>query len=250
MTQKILLLSLLVVALLSSNLTVGQTDDFKSVEIPGKNDISIQGDLYQIEKTDKPFVLLFHQAGYSRGEYRETAPWLNELGFSCLAIDQRSGKKINGVENETFKQAKAKGLETDYVSAMPDLRAAIDYVLNDLGQKEIILTGSSYSASLVFVLATEYPEKVKGMAAFSPGEYFKYNDKKIATYAAKVSCPVFVTSAAREKKHWQPIYDAVKTEKIYYLPQSGGKHGSQALWSENDGYEKYRQAFKQFLGQF
>jgi len=250
MIQKIIILSFLAAALLSNNPSFGQSADFKSVEIPGKNGISIQGDLYQLEKTDKPFVLLFHQAGYSRGEYRETAPWLNEMGFSCLAIDQRSGKKVNGVENETFKQAKAKGLETDYVSAMPDLRSAIDYVLNELGQKEIILTGSSYSASLVFVLATEYPEKVKGVAAFSPGEYFKYNDKKIAIYAASVPCPVFVTSAAKEKKHWKPIYDAVKTEKTYYLPQSGGKHGSKALWSENDGYKAYREAFKKFLTRF
>ena len=46
-----------------------------------------------------PVLVLFHQAGWSRGEYREIAPKLNELGYICLAIDQRSGKGVNGVAN-------------------------------------------------------------------------------------------------------------------------------------------------------
>ncbi|MDA3868122.1 MAG: alpha/beta fold hydrolase [Salinivirgaceae bacterium] len=250
MIQKLLILSLLLLALLSCNQSKTQPNDFESIQISGENDISIRGDLYQLEKTSKPFVLLFHQAGYSRGEYRETAPWLNKMGFSCLAIDQRSGNAVNGVENETYKQAKSMGLDTDYVSALPDLRSAIEYVQNELGQKEIILVGSSYSAALVFILATEYPDKVKGLAAFSPGEYFKYNGKKMTSYAANVSCPVFITSAAKEKKHWEEIYDALKSEKNYFLPDSNGFHGSQALWSKNKGYKAYRKVFKEFLDQY
>ncbi|MFO7864769.1 MAG: alpha/beta fold hydrolase [Salinivirgaceae bacterium] len=250
MIRKLLMLTLLPLALLSCKPSDNQSESFKSIQIAGEDEITIQGDLYQLEKTSKPFVILFHQAGYSRGEYRETAPWLNELGFSCLAIDQRSGNGVNGVENVTHKEAKAKGLDTDYVSALPDLRSAIEYVQNDLGQKEIILVGSSYSASLIFVLANEYAASVKGMAAFSPGEYFSYNDKTIASYATEVNCPVFITSAGDEKMNWEEIYNGIKSEKEFYLPNTEGFHGSQALWSKNEGYRAYRKAFKAFLNRY
>ena len=66
--------------------------------------VEIRGDLYALDGDDKrsaPVILLFHQAGSNRGEYAEIAPRLNELGFHALAIDQRSGGKRWGFENET-----------------------------------------------------------------------------------------------------------------------------------------------------
>jgi len=32
-------------------------------------------------------VLLFHQAGFSRGEFKNIAPRLVDSGFECLAVD-------------------------------------------------------------------------------------------------------------------------------------------------------------------
>ena len=38
------------------------------------------------------FIVMFHQAGWSRGEYREIAPKLVAKGYRVLAVDQRAGR--------------------------------------------------------------------------------------------------------------------------------------------------------------
>jgi len=71
--------------------------NFKTITFPSHEGVTITADLY-ITNEDKniPFIVLFHQAGFSRGEYREIAPKLNKLGFNCMAIDQRSGDGVIG----------------------------------------------------------------------------------------------------------------------------------------------------------
>lgn len=223
----------------------------ESVKIFSSDSLEIIADIYITEKNKLPIILLFHQAGYSRGEYIETAPKLNKLGFTCIAIDQRSGNEINGIVNESFKKAKAKNLPTEYTDAKTDLDAALNYAKQNFPNKKVILWGSSYSASLVFILATENPEITSAVMAFSPGEYFKYSDKTIAEYAKNVTCPVFVTSAKNEHKDWNDIFEAIpKGNKTSFLPETKGKHGSQALWEVNSGSKEYWKAVNEFLKQF
>jgi len=60
--------------------------------INSDDDIKIITDSYIISEDPKtPVIVLFHQAGWSRGEYLEIAPKLNHLGFNCVAVDLRSG---------------------------------------------------------------------------------------------------------------------------------------------------------------
>ena len=82
------------------------TSSFTQVEFPAADELMITGDLYLAhEDKSTPFIVLCHQANWSRGEYREIAPKLNELGFNCLAIDQRSGKSVNDIDNLSVKKA-------------------------------------------------------------------------------------------------------------------------------------------------
>jgi len=60
------------------------------IEFPSKDGLMITADSYEM-LPGKGFILLCHQADFSRGEYTETAKRLNEMGYNCLAIDQRSG---------------------------------------------------------------------------------------------------------------------------------------------------------------
>lgn len=248
MKHKQTLFSLTFLFIIVYNFSFAQ--NFTEKSIPGSDGINIKAEFYSCSNNEKPLVLLFHQAGYSRGEYRETAPKLNELGFNCLAIDQRSGKEVNGVTNESFNQANNKGLETQYINAFADLKSTIDYVLDNNMAKEVILLGSSYSASLVFILGSEYKEKVKGIIAFSPGEYFSYEGKKISDFSKEVKCPVFITSSGSEKKLWEGIFNNINSEKSSFLPDFAGFHGSQALWSKHEGNEKYWKELKKFLKKF
>ena len=230
--------------------TFGQTAK-ETITFNSLDNIVITADLYMTADQNAPFIILYHQARYSRGEYLEIAPKLNALGFNCMAVDQRSGDAVNNVKNETHARATEKELATEYVDALPDLEAALLYTKNELKATKIIVWGSSYSSALVFVLASKYKYKIDGILSFSPGNCFELDGKSIDDYAKDVSCPVFITSAKSEEESWRPIYQNLQsTNKVYYLPEDKGFHGSKALWEENEGYKDYWKAVEGFLSQF
>ena len=203
-----------------------------TITFAGKDGLNITADLYKIDAENAPYIILFHQAFFSRGEYRTIAPRLNSLGFNCLAVDQRSGLYCKGVKNQTAANARKLHLDRKYMHALPDLRYSLFYVKDELKAKKVIVWGSSYSSSLIFILTGEYPEFVDGLLAFSPGEYFKKSDKKIMDYAASVKCPVFVTAEKKIKEQARGIYDKVPSGKNVFLEVK--KHGSRLLWDFND----------------
>lgn len=218
----------------------------ETIKFPSEDGIEITADLYKID-ADAPWIILHHQAGFSRGEYLSIAPKLNKLGFNCIATDQRSGNEVNEVINQTHLAAEKQGKETKYVNAIPDLQATLQYVKSELKAQEIIIWGSSYSAALTFYMASQYPEDIKAVLAFSPGEYFEIGDKTIGSFAVQVKCPVFITSAKKEEEYWRVIYDAVSGEKYFYLPQEEGFHGSRALWPDKVGHELVWKEVEAFL---
>ena len=211
-----LLLSANVIAQQGSAKRAEITGDFVKTEIPTADGLTITADLYAAhEDKNTPFIVLCHQAGWSRGEYRETAPKLNALGFNCLAIDQRSGKTVNGVDNETVAKARVAKKGTDFPDAEQDIITAIKWAKENQADGKLILWGSSYSAALVLRIAGEHPDLIDGVMAFSPGEYFTRfgkSDDWIASSAKKISVPVFITSAKREQKAWKAIYDSIPLE--------------------------------------
>ena len=221
----------------------------ETITFSAEDNIKVTADIYLTDNKEAPFILLFHQANYSRGEYIEIAPKLNKLGFNCIAIDQRSGLKVNGVKNETHTNAKEKGKKTKYPDAFPDLEATLEYVKKNYSPKKILIWGSSYSSSLVFVLAAKHKE-IAGLLSFSPGEYFEFEDKKIADWAAEVECPVFVTSSQKEGAKCSLIFKkAGNKSNVQYIPEVSGFHGSKALWEEKKGQEGYWKAVQLFLGE-
>ena len=230
-------------------------DAFVRTEISAPDGLSITADLYSAHQDKStPFIVLCHQAGWSRGEYREIAPKLNALGFNCLAIDQRSGKGVNGVDNETAAEARAAKKGTDFPDAEQDIIAALKWAKENQADGKLILWGSSYSAALVLRIAGEHPELMDGVMAFSPGEYFKRfgkGDDWIATSAKKISVPVFITSAKKEQRAWKAIFDSIPIEsKTSFVPKTTGNHGSRALWAEFSDSDAYWTAVKSFLMQF
>ncbi len=235
---------------LSNKKTISKTDViiqkklFTKITFPSKDGLPITADFYEVE-SNKPLVLLCHQARFSRGEYRDTAIKLNELGYSCLAIDQRSGNKVNGVINETVLAAKKKNLPTTYLDARQDIEAAIDFLYHKNNNKPIILVGSSYSATLVLLIGKN-SDKVKAIAAFSPGEYYKTIDVKNSI--KDIEKPVFVTSSKKESEALTELISEINPKYVtQYIPEEKGIHGSKALWKTTVGNENYWKAFTKFL---
>jgi pimeloyl-ACP methyl ester carboxylesterase len=225
-----------------------QANDKGSYTISSSDGLDITLQAYLTDDLEAPFILLCHQAGWSRGEYTEIAPQLNEMGYNCIAMDQRSGGEINGVKNETYERAAKKGLSTKFVDAVPDIETVMTHIIEQYEQENIILWGSSYSSSIVLYLATVHPDIVHSVLSFAPGDYFMIDDKHFSEYAKKVTVPVFMTSARNEKEQCTPIFEAIPgDQKSYYLPEGKGYHGSRALWKKHEGNELYWEAVIQFL---
>lgn len=242
--MKNLFFTLLVIV--SFQLSAQETISFNSTD-----GLEITADKYFSNPETAPLIILFHQAGWSRGEYKEIAPKLNKMGFNCLAIDQRSGEAINDVENETYKRAVAKNLPTKYVDAEIDMVAAIKYAKKNFNKaSQLIIWGSSYSAGLVLKIAGERDD-IDAVLAFSPGEYYKKMGKPadwIEQSSKTIEIPVFITSAKMEKKSWWDISKAIPSDQqAYFLPTKMGKHGSRALWEKFGDHKEYWKAVAGFL---
>ncbi|TNF27033.1 MAG: alpha/beta hydrolase [Bacteroidetes bacterium] len=208
----------------------------RRVKFPSKDGVTITADMYEANP-DYPWVVLFHKAQSSRGEFQRIAPKLNKLEVNCLAVDLRSGKESNFIINETYVLAKETGLKTEYLDSEIDMRAAIEkaYII---ARKPVIIFGSSYSASLAMKLGQEMPQ-VAGVIAFSPGEYFG-NKLKVQEVAAQLSKPTFVACGADEKEYVKPLADAVRTDKkIFFAPPTGGAHGAACLDKGTEGETEY-----------
>jgi pimeloyl-ACP methyl ester carboxylesterase len=234
------------------NATSFADDGFKSIDFPTAGGIQGRADVYPTIHKSATLVLLFHQAGWSRGEYREIAPKLVKAGYRVMAVDQRSGGKVNGVQNETHRRATRMGLARGYLDAYVDMEAALAYARKELAAERIIVWGSSYSASLVLRLAAEHADDVVGVMAFSPGEYFKKEGSAyIRAFARSTKQPVFVTSSKKERDQVWPIFDASPAKKkILFTPASKGQHGSRALWNQWSDSDVYWAAVNGFLGEY
>ncbi|MCP5064244.1 MAG: alpha/beta hydrolase [Ignavibacteriae bacterium] len=226
----------------------------KTITFLSEDGLIISADTYIKHKLNAPLILLFHQAGWSRGEYIEIAPKLNDLGFNCIAVDQRSGEKVNDIINKTHSRATTANKPTAYLDAYVDMVATLSFAKDNYSKGEVLVWGSSYSAALVLKLASEQKGKIDGVLSFSPGEYFVRFGKTetfISDFAKNITVPIFITSAKNEKPNWENIFNSVSSEnKHYFLPKTNGNHGSRALWSKFEDCNDYWNAVIPFLKKY
>jgi dienelactone hydrolase len=222
------------------------------VTLTASDGMKVFGAYHATKSESAPIILLFHQAHSNHWEYDPIAPRLVSAGFSCLAIDQRAGGEMWGHANETVAHV---GHSAKYLDALPDLEAALAWARQQNPSRKIIVWGSSYSSSLVFVLAAKHPGEIAGLLSFSPGEYF--SDKHmIRDAAAKLNIPVYVTSAKdyEEEEAARSILDFVADtkDKVQFLPRIAGVHGSSTLRDDRNpqGAAENWSAVLDFLKQF
>ncbi len=212
---------------------------FEKVTFKNREGLVITADLYSSNDRTRPVIILFHQYGSSRGEYRKIAPVLVADGFNCLAVDTRAGGRDRwyGIENETTDRA-AKVELGSYLKVFPDLVASLNYVKKQKTGTGIILWGSSFSATLVFKLANEYKDDIIAVLSFSPGEYLRHSPGIVSKWASRLNkIPCFVTCGAGEEKLSKPLFDSVSSaNKTFYLPKLG-RHGSSILMADEKNWE-------------
>lgn len=214
------------------------------VSFPSGDGLTITADWYPVN-SDYPVILLCHQNGFSRGEFRETALRLNKFGFNCMAVDLRVGGEIHGVVNKTAERAKEAGQSPQYMDASQEMIAAVNYLFKKYHQKVIIL-GSSYSASLALLVASG-TAPVKAIALFSPGEY-SGKEHFIRDSVKNITIPVFATSSLKESGSVTELLRDVNSRiKVQFIPKSEGDHGAKVLWSTSPGNQEYWIALMSYL---
>ncbi|MCB2154570.1 hypothetical protein KQI84_06760 [bacterium] len=250
--------AILLICLIIPVLGRGAEVEPKKVYFTATDGMKVRGDLYMPWQNDAPFIVLFHRAGWSRGEYIPIAPKLNEMGYNCLAVDQRSGSRVYGLMNETAVLASQTGKSVEYIDAVPDMVGALQFVRDNYATGKLIGWGSSYSAGLIMVIATETKDEglVDGVVAFSPGDYFDrfgMSETYVADHAAQMDKPIFMAFRQVEKGEMAKLSKALpkETPSKTFIPEGiGGTHGSQALWPESEGADQYWDALKSFLNTY
>jgi dienelactone hydrolase len=218
----------------------------KTITFPSLDGLEITANLYEID-SEAPVIVLCHQARFNKFEYEGIAQNLNELGFNCIAIDQRSGGPIANQVNQTHLDAIEQGKPTDFVDAKQDIEAAVNYAAKNYSGP-VILWGSSYSSTLVLYVGNEN-EAVDAIISFSPGNYFIEELGDLKPIMNEQKKPYFITSSKREAPEVLEFFTGIeRTEnQIIFVPEGDGHHGSRALWEQQTGGEEYWEAIKAFL---
>ena len=201
--------------------------------------IQIFGDLYEQDK-EASTILLFHQGGSNaRAEYGPIIPKLLEKGFNILATDQRMGGQYYGNYNRTLVQV------TDHLYSNPygfcdaynNLESALNYTIESGFSGDIILWGSSYSATLAIQLAHKNQDIVDGVLAFSPAGGTPMKDCVADPYLDGLQVPLLVLRPPNEMESEgvQKQFKLVQEKGHQAYAAKNGIHGSSMLVEERVG---------------
>lgn len=142
-------------------------------------------------------------------------------GYNCMAIDQRSGGKINGVDNQTLIEALKASKDTGYPAAEQDIVAAVEYA-----RKKIAKGKSFYGeARIPRPSPLSSPRKIRASStpsSASPGGVFRRIRafEELGARARRATHgPVLVMGAANERQQEEMIFDAIAdSRKELFVP--------------------------------
>jgi len=209
----------------------------RTITFPASDGLVITADEYVIGP-DKPYILLFHEQGSSRGEFNTIARRLCMLDYNCLAVDLRNGDNYDYVSNETSRRLRRKQLETGFKGIEMDAMAAIGYA-SKKSKLPVVLLGSGANGSLGLKVALSNQD-VSAVIALSPGEYFM-PDMKIQDTIATLKKPVFITSSKAELPYVSELASGIEKDYVtLFEPKEGpGDRGTRSFsadYQENNEY--------------
>jgi dienelactone hydrolase len=197
----------------------------------------ITADEYIIE-SDNPYILLFHQQGSSRGEFKDIARRLCKMDYNCLAVDLRNGGNDNFVSNQTVKQLREDHLEADINDIDQDVVAAIQYA-QEKSNLPVVLFGSGANGSLSLKIALTN-DHVRAVVALSPGEYF-LPEISIKDTIVNLKKPVFITSSKAELPYVLELASGMEKDSVtIFEPKQGeGARGTASFSSDYKQNSEY-----------
>lgn len=252
-------LCVLLLLLLPTLASAQSSPRFETITIRSLDAHPVTADLYETGDRSDPLMLLFHQSASSRGEYRDIAPPLVEMGFNVLAVDLRWGgtDRWNRVVNETaltygtpaiMEAAEAGNRERVWptiFAAYQDMLAALDWAaMNDFSGRKLVL-GSSFSSILVFKLPQD--RVIDAVLSYSPGEYYDNDSTMVRTWSQGLTVPTFIAAAPDEHGLSHPIFEAAGTpQKTFFLAEEG-RHGASILLDSESNWPSLQAFLRPFL---
>lgn len=226
-SKAILLVSLAGILFFSFIFSSFNTSRVKTITFTAVDGLELTADEYILDPF-KPYIILFHEQGSSRGEFSTIAQRLNKLEYNCLAVDLRNGGKYDYVSNETVKQVREKNLESGLSNIEQDMLAAIRYV-GEKSNLPVVLFGSGANGSLSLKVALS-DSLVRAVVAVSPGEYFM-PEIKIQDAISKLNKPVFITSNKAEFPYVSELASGIDKDYVtLFEPKQGeGERGTRSF---------------------
>lgn len=211
--------------LIASNVVYAQ----RIVSYKAADGLEITADFYDTYATSNKYMLMFHQAEYSRAEYQQIASRIIKLDINCIAVDLRYGNEVNYVNNETAMSAKVKEIPHSMIDCEKDILASIDYVYSIDSTAEIFLMGSSFSGSLCLKIAKD-KGNLAAVIAYSPGEFF--NEFVVGDYIKGLETPTYVACTRSEYEYVSKLVSGITSNKrVLFKPSNTeGEHGAKTLW--------------------
>ena len=209
----------------------------KTITFIANDGLELTADEYIIDPF-KPYVLLFHEQGSSRGEYSTIARRLCKLDYNCLAVDLRNGGSDNFVSNQTAKQLRKKHLKSGLSEIEQDILAAIKYV-GEKSNLPVVLFGSGANGSLSLKVALS-DSLVRAVVAVSPGEYFM-PEIKIQDAISDLNKPVFITSSKAEFPYVLELASGIDKDYVtLFEPKQGeGERGTRSFSVDYEYHTEY-----------
>jgi dienelactone hydrolase len=226
---------------------------FTTAEFSGDDKVVVTADLYALNNKRAPIIVMAHQSGASRGEYRQAAPDLNQMGFNILAIDNRWGKqdRWNGVLNETAKRygteaivASGDRAKIRAIDRERDLETAVDWARAQGFTGPLILWGSSITANGVLKIAAGGEHEVAALLAFSPGEYNPDDKTEMQSKVKGLRMPLLMACGEDEDELCKGIFATIPAGKKTYYRAPRGRHGSSILLDDPANWKPVREFLK------
>ena len=199
----------------------------KKVSLQTIDGVKIVGNYYLGTNQEVAFILV-HMRPKTKESWDELAKFLQQKGYSSLAIDLRGhGESVESVKGILDYQKMSENEERESIL---DLEAASLFLTKEgFGKNRQILIGASIGANLSFEMMSIYPE-ILAAVLLSPGDNYRgiilenYKDKvdgqKILTIVAKDDLKQAL-NAVDLIKSWYP------TTTVWVLEKGG--HGTDIL---------------------
>lgn len=181
---------------------------------------TLKGNLYA-PPAAKGAVLFLHQYGGSAQDWQPLCAALEAAGITALAIDARGfGRSARGPggsgENASWN------IENDIAAALESLPSG----------QPMALAGASYGANNALIFANSHPNRVRGIALFSPGA--NYHGLNALPPAKTYQGPVLILTASGDSiaaSGPQQIHDANPVNRTLTVLEGAG-HGKALLRPE------------------